>query len=366
MSVVIGGSASASASANLSVVIGQDANASLGNGTAVGNAAHSTGNNAVAIGTNTTGSGASATCVGPASAAIGDHSVAVGQGATTGTGTTNSIAIGLSATTNTNATDSIAIGQTSSISASATSAIALGANSTGGGTSSIAIGPSANASVATAVALGAVATASGTAAIAIGTNSTASATDAIAIGNATNNSTANSCLIGDSAITNIRPNNIACDLGTSAAHYKTVWLKEGATGMSTHFAMPNTVSYTNLTAATSLTTGTAFGNLVVGAGLTGNTFIRFKFGFAVSSLTTDTITLAVTEGKNTIMSVALTNASGFSNTAGMGEITLANQATNSAGSHLNSVMSAQASGQSPSMAFIQPMRMIAPFHIHLT
>ena len=60
--------------------------------------------------------------------------------------------------------------------------------------------------------------------LAIGSGNEVSASYGMAIGSNINNSIANSCVIGDNAITQIIPNSLICNLGSSSAPFKDIYL----------------------------------------------------------------------------------------------------------------------------------------------
>lgn len=132
-------------------------------------------------------------------------------------------------------TDGIGFGRDMTISGQASTSIGQGCNNAG--FASVAIGPFATVT-------------NGQSHIAIGQNATAGAAltnFCIAIGQACTNTTGNSALIGDPAIANIRANSTVCDLGTSAAPFKTLYLNSGVEGTGALTIGPTT--------ATSLTLG---------------------------------------------------------------------------------------------------------------
>lgn len=95
--------------------------------------------------------------------------------------------------------------------------------------------------------------------------------DAIAIGSGAVNAMASSMLVGDAAIANLRPNNNAtCDLGTSAAEFKDVWLSNGVRGPlapASNYSTYADTTCNNTIAETDIsTTASSVGSLTLPAG----------------------------------------------------------------------------------------------------
>jgi hypothetical protein len=115
--------------------------------------------------------------------------------------------------------------------------------------------------------------------------------NAIAVGSGAVNNVASSALIGDAAIANIRSNNSthACDLGTSAAPFKTCWLRDASPAAGSKFSMYAPVTVSNTVAETPLLTGTSVGSLVYSAGQSLGAVIRFKMGTSITVGVADTV-----------------------------------------------------------------------------
>lgn len=165
---------------------------------------------------------------------------------------------------------------------------------TAGDADGIAIGNGSSAGTGGSVALGLNAAATGGASTAVGPAASATAASAIAIGAAANG-TANTCLIGDVAIANIRSNSStnACDLGTSAAPFKTCWLRDAQPASGTKFVQYSTVSLANSNVETSLLTGTTAGSLVYSANQALGSIIRLTLNFVISVAVADTLTFRI-------------------------------------------------------------------------
>jgi len=122
--VVIGNGANAQTNADdYSVVLGKNAQSTVGNGIAIGQDAQSDGINTIMIGNGAAGS-FNTVGIGVSVSALSNESIAIGYDADTQTGSNNSIAIGVYSEVTAGNTNAIAIGQTAS--AQAAGAVALG------------------------------------------------------------------------------------------------------------------------------------------------------------------------------------------------------------------------------------------------
>jgi len=209
----------------------------------------------------------------------GQGNIAIGDLATAGSGPGNN--------------ESTAVGYQSI--ALAAQCVALGANAAcplgTGQCVCLGVAAIASAGATHALAVGPGATISGDRCMAIGPLASASATNAIAFGRSAVNSVASSCLIGDSAIANIRSNSStnACDLGTSAAPFKSCWLRDASPAAGSKFSMYSPVTVTNTVAETPILTGTSVGSLVYSAGQSLGSVIRFKIGTSITVGVADTV-----------------------------------------------------------------------------
>lgn len=262
---------SASSAPATGIAIGQSAVAST-NAVAMSSSASANADSAVSIGNNSRCNFIQGVAVGNATLVTGNQGTAVGDAAGAFTG-----------------------------------GAAFGGNATAGGQASTALGPSSSAAGLQASAMGNSASAVGNQSIAIGNNASASVTDSIAIGDGAVNATTNTCLIGNSAIANIRSNNslFACDLGTSAAPFKSCWLRDASPAAGSKFSQYSSVSVTNTVAETSLLTGTQVGSMVYSAGQSLGSVIRFKFGTVLTVGVADTVTVRIKVNGVTAVSAVL-------------------------------------------------------------
>lgn len=306
-SVYIGSSITDGGAANNNILIGNSVNGTgLVGGdhpaVSIGNASTVIDSGPIAIGYNATAGGtALGFCI-----AIGDNasattleSISIGRNTVAST-LNDSISIGRAATSTGGFNVAIGIAPN----CSALDAVAIGRGITASGASGVALSHAATASNTNAIAIGDSSTASATNAVAISASSTASAANAIAIGQSANNSTANSCLIGNSAIVNIRANNTACDLGTSAANFKTCWLRDGQPAVGCKFSMYGSVNVAApTTTETSMTTGSSVGSLVYSATQATGSVFRIKAGVSLTQAAAADITIRFKVGATTLISV---------------------------------------------------------------
>jgi hypothetical protein len=130
--------------------------------------------------------------------------------------------------------------------------------------------------------------------------------EAISIGYQAVNNTSNSCLLGDTAIVNIRPNNAStCDLGSTAAPFKTTWLRDAAPASGCKYSQYGSVTVTNTAVDTSLATGTHVGSLVLSANQTPGTLLRAKVNITFSQLITDSSTIRIKCNGNPLVAVPI-------------------------------------------------------------
>ena len=150
--------------------------------------------------------------------------------------------------------------------------------------------------------------------------------EAIAIGYQAVNNTSNSCLLGDTAIVNVRPNNAStCDLGSTAAPFKTAWLRDAVPASGCKYSQYADVTVTNTVVETSLATGLHVGSLVASANASLGTVYRFRLGCSWSGNLTDSATLRIkTNGASLIAVVMGPSNTVTEATTVVGEIVVAN------------------------------------------
>jgi hypothetical protein len=197
---------------NQIIAIGKNAVVSVTDSIAIGDGAISSGGVAIGL----LSSSANGVCVGNGSIGVANSSAAFGNSANAGLGST-------------------AIGN---------GTIATGNNSTSIGIGASCVNPN-------GCVFGRSASITANDSIAIGFSSAVSGTNGIAIGRSAVNSVSNTCLIGGTSMTNLRPNNDnACDLGTSGAQFKDLYIGGSVIG-SSYGAWYCTTTYTPaFTAAT--------------------------------------------------------------------------------------------------------------------
>lgn len=294
---ILAGSGPPLAGDSSAIAIGNSSNASgTGGSVALGPSAQATGNTSTAIGANAQAHGTGSLAInGTANA---PSATAVGPGANAGT-FASAFGVGAGAAGN--------------------NAVAVGNGASAAGLDATAVGTNSVCSNNFGVALANGATSSAQAAIAIGNGATASALDSIVIGDGTSNGTAHSALIGDAAIVNIRSGSStnACDLGTSAAPFKTCWVKDASPAVGSHYTMYSAVTLANTTTETSLLTGTSAGSLVWSAGQALGSTINIRLNIAYSGLVTDSLTFRYKVNGTTVLTqvigaVALSAVGGMS------------------------------------------------------
>jgi hypothetical protein len=258
------------------VAVGPNAIANGIGSVSMGDGAQSQGNNCTAVGHDAHSNFLSGTAIGNATLITGNNGTAVGDSSGAFTG-----------------------------------GAAFGANANASGQASSSIGPSSTSAGLQASALGNGSSAAGNQSVAIGNNASASVTASIAIGDGAVNAAANTCLIGDVAIANIRPNNNAtCDLGTSAAEYKDVWLSNGARGplaVASNYSTYADTTCNNTVAETDISSsGSAVGSLTLAAGQPLGMIYSLNLCMVATSAAGDTLTIRVKVNGGLLYSHVLT------------------------------------------------------------
>ena len=202
------------------------------------------------------------------------------------------------------------------------SATQFGSTSIGGGNTGITNHNTSSVAIGNDMTLGA-----GSNCVALGQSAGVGAvSEAIAIGYQAVNNISNSCLLGDTAIVNIRPNNAStCDLGSTAAPFKTAWLRDAVPASGCKYSQYADVTVTNTVVETSLATGLHVGSLVASANASLGTVYRFRLGCSWSGNLTDSATLRIkTNGASLIAVVMGPSNTVTEATTVWGEVVVAN------------------------------------------